>query len=194
MIASPNIRVIARTNLKEPKNRDFIPRYVYNTSNLSEAERLDIVSCVCNTTALSWKEFTKFYILNENSTKWDIVYDEAAPAVQLPTGFDGNVSVYDLPNTTVRAQQPVTSDTFCPIASLWPPDNETVSCSKSTYFCDGVCMTISGLLLESSKTEKFKLNSGSLLESPILLTPEVLRVLVLQHARGESLWILKWVI
>ena len=122
MTASPNILVIAITNLKEPKNHDFIARHVYNTSNLSEAERLDIVSCVCNTTALSWKEFTKFYILNENSTKWDIVYNESAPAIQLPMASDGNYSIYDLPNTTVRVQEPLISDTFCAIANLWPPD------------------------------------------------------------------------
>ena len=178
--------MIAITNLKK-ENHDFIPRHVYNTSNLSEAERLDIVSCVCNTTALSWKELTKFYILNENSTKWDIVYNESARAIQLPMGSDWNVSVYDLPNTTVRMQEPVTSDTFCPIASLWPPDKYTVSCSTGSNQCYNVCVAISGVLLAHNNTEKIDETPDILLESPILLTPEVLRALVAQRARGESL-------
>ena len=46
---------------------------------------------------------------------------------------------------------------------------------------------MSGRLLAHNKTEKINLDPEILLESPILLTPEVLRVLVIQHARGESL-------
>lgn len=175
----------AITNLKK-ENHDFIPRHVYNTSNLTEAERLDIVSCVCNTTAFSWKKFTKFYIINENSTKWHIEYNHTVPDITLPGTDNNDSALHDLQTNTVRTmQQPATSDTFCSIASLWPSDSNTSSCNSS--FCSDICWAMSGRLLAHNKTEKINLDPEILLESPILLTPEVLRVLVIQHARGESL-------
>ena len=174
----------------QTKNRDFIPRYVYDTSNLSAPERLKIVSCVCNTTAISWKMFTKFYIVNENSTKWHIEYNETAPDITLPMNASGYFIPYDLPTTTVRTMQgPATSDTFCPIASLWPSDKNTSSWTNaSARFCDFLCVVMSGRLFAFTKEDLllFK-NPEILLESPTLLTPKVLRTLVVQHARGESL-------
>lgn len=169
----------------QTKNDDFIPRFVYNTSSLTEAERLDIVSCVCNTTAFSWMDFTTFYTLNENSTKWHIEYNITAPDIILPWDNDNSIAeAYDLPNKTVR----MTSDTLCSNASLWPSDNNSVSCiTEATGFCYQVCMRVFAPFLYHTDSEKINVDPELLLESPILLTPEVLRVLVVQHARGESL-------
>jgi hypothetical protein len=177
--------VTAITNLKK-EHHDFIFRRVYNTSNLTQAERLDIVSCVCNTTAFSWKAFTNFYIINENSTIWHVEYDHTIPNITLPPHY--GLALHDLQTHTVRTlmQQPATSDSFCSIASLWPSDSNTSSCNSS--FCTDICWVMSGVLLAHKKAKKkIKLTPEILLESPILLTPEVLRVLVIQHARGESL-------
>ena len=171
----------AITNLKK-ENHDFIFRRVYNTSNLTQAERLDIVSCVCNTTAFSWKLFTKFYIINENSRIWHVEYNHTNSTITLPPDYES--ALHDLQTHTVRLkQQAATCDSFCSIASLWPSDSNTSWCDSS--FCMGVCWVMSGVLLGHKKAKKFKLTPEVLLESPILLTPEVLRVLVIQHARGE---------